>query len=81
VLVPEALDEKFEVYFSKLRQALAPPRYDVEMILPDGRIYPEKGSIVGGPSDGTIHVFEIDFPNPHHVLQIGELVKVRSAAQ
>jgi multidrug efflux pump subunit AcrA (membrane-fusion protein) len=79
VLIPQALDEQFVAYFIKLGQASAPTPYDVELVLPDGSIYPEKGRIVLGPSSGTIHAFAINFPNPQHTLQIGELVKVRSA--
>src|SRR6202012_5992619 len=80
VLVPGEMGEKFEVYFRNLRQTSTPYPSDIELVLPDGSIYPEKGCLSPGPSSGTPHVFGINFPNPRHTLQIGELVKIRSAA-
>jgi hypothetical protein len=80
VSLPTSLANQIAAYLDQSAPAPSPPRHDFELILPDGRVYPERGWAGTMPSSGGVHVLSIYFPNPHHVLQVGEYVKVRSAA-
>ncbi len=80
VTLPGPLAQQFVVYLDRLTAAHFPLRPNIELILPDGGLYGEKGTLGTMPSSGGIHVLSITFPNPRHILQPGEFVKVRSAA-
>jgi hypothetical protein len=78
--LPEPLARQFLDYFAHQTTVTQSPEPTYELILPDGHLYGEKGKLGACPGSGTILILSIIFPNPNHVLQPGELVKVRSAA-
>ena len=78
VTIPDALAEKFAS--RRDLPAIASNHQAIELILPDGSIYPTHGIVANVVTSGTLNTMQIDFPNPGHVLQPGEFVKVRSVA-
>ena len=74
--VPDALARNIQRYLSSPAGASQPA---VELILPDGSSYPTNGVIANVVTSGSVNTMQINFPNPGHVLQPGEFVKVRSA--
>jgi hypothetical protein len=79
VSLPPSIARQIMSYLDQLAHEPAGLHKDFELILPDGSVYLERGYAGTMPSDGSIHVLSIYFPNPKHVLQVGEFVKVRSA--
>ena len=75
--VPPGLARDFQKYLNP-RAASDQPAF--ELILPDGSSYPSHGVLANLTTNGDVNTMEIYFPNPTHVLQPGEFVKVRSAA-
>ena len=60
----------------------APPKGLVELILVDGTVHPEKGTVVFAdrnvdPTTGTL-LMEVAFPNPERVLRPGQFGRVRA---
>ena len=78
VTISQALARRFEAYRNS--PALASNHEAIELVLPNGSIYPTHGVIANIVTSGNVNTMEIDFPNPTHVLQPGEFVKVRDAA-
>jgi len=76
--IPAALAREFEAYRNS--PALASNHEAIELILPDGSLYPTNGVIAKVTTNGSVNTMDIDFPNPSHVLLPGEFVKVRGAA-
>jgi hypothetical protein len=76
--LPDPLARQFEAYFDQQAHDPGQLHKDFELILPNGSVYPERGYAGTMPSDGAVHVLTICFPNPGHILQPGQLVKVRS---
>jgi hypothetical protein len=79
VTLPPALAKQIIDYCNQLEAVHAPSMPTMELVLPGGSVYEKKGTLGTMPSSGTIYVLSISFPNPKHILQPGELVKVRSA--
>jgi multidrug efflux pump subunit AcrA (membrane-fusion protein) len=77
--VPEELAQKFTDYLNELVTANATSRQNIELILPDNSLYSQSGVVTNLLVSGNTYTLIIDFPNPKHVLQPGEFVKVRSA--
>jgi multidrug efflux pump subunit AcrA (membrane-fusion protein) len=78
VTISNALARDIERYQASPANASQQPA--IELILPDGSSYPTHGVIGHVSTVGDASSMEIDFPNPAHLLQPGEFVKVRSAA-
>jgi hypothetical protein len=78
VTIPDALARKFISRHDS--PELASHHQAVEMILPGGSVYPTHGVVTNVVTDGNVNTMEISFPNPTHLLQPGEFVKVRSVA-
>ena len=78
VTIPDALAQKFTSRHDS--PAIASHYQAIELILPDGSIYPTHGVVANIVTSGSVNTMQIDFPNPGHVLQPGEFVKVRSAS-
>jgi hypothetical protein len=74
----EPLSPQLEQYLNYVYQSGIAPPSEFELILPDGTVYPEKGLGYTNSPPGRTRVLQIDFSNPKHLLQPGELVKVRS---
>ena len=60
----------------------APPKALVELILSDGTVHPEKGTVVFAdrnvdPATGTL-LMEVAFPNPERVLRPGQFGRMRA---
>jgi len=79
VSLPEPLAQQFADYFAQRATASARNQPAIELILPDGHVYGEKGAIGGMASAGGVNVLSIMFSNSDHLLQPGEFVRVRSA--
>jgi multidrug efflux pump subunit AcrA (membrane-fusion protein) len=77
--LPDALARNFSTFFNVATRAASPTLRNIELILPDGTLYPDKGIIVAVIMSGKTNTMRIDFSNPDHVLRPGEFVKVRSA--
>jgi len=78
LVVPDALAQKFISRHDS--PELASHHQAIEMILPDGSIYPTHGVVANVITSGSVNTMEISFPNPTRLLQPGEFVKVRSVA-
>jgi multidrug efflux pump subunit AcrA (membrane-fusion protein) len=78
VTIPQALAKRFDAYRNS--PALASNHEAIELSLPDGSTYSTHGVIANIITSGDVNTMEIGFPNPTHVLQPGEFVKVRGAA-
>jgi multidrug efflux pump subunit AcrA (membrane-fusion protein) len=76
--LPSAVAESFKKYLNSPAGASEQPA--IELILPDGSVYPTSGVVANVATSGSVNTMQIGFPNPGHVLQPGEYVKVRSAA-
>ena len=76
--IPGSLARRFEAYRNS--PALASNHEAIELIMPGGSLYPTNGVIANVMTNGSVNTMEIDFPNPTHLLQPGEFVKVRAAA-
>jgi multidrug efflux pump subunit AcrA (membrane-fusion protein) len=75
--VSDAVARNFQGYLNSSGRASQPA---IELILPDGSIYPTHGVIANVVISGNVNTMQIDFSNPGHVLQPGEFVRVRSSA-
>jgi len=83
VMVPISAQEFLRLQAK--RPAAGQPRPQIDLILADGSVYPEKGTFAFAdrqvdPSTGTLKV-AILFPNPGNVLRPGQYAKVRSAIE
>ena len=65
----------------KLDAGQTPDQAQLELLLADGSVHPEKGEVASvdreiDPTTGTIAV-EAKFPNPHQLIRPGQYAKVR----
>jgi membrane fusion protein (multidrug efflux system) len=65
----------------QIKESTKNKKKEIEMILSDGSVYPNKGVISFvqrqiDPATGTLQ-FEASFPNPKHILRPGQFAKVR----
>ena len=79
--VPDALARKFADDLGAPQLADAQGRRNIELLLPDGSVYPGRGMVSSVITQGNVNTMQIDFPNHDHVLRPGEYVRVRTACQ
>lgn len=81
--------EKDYLIFAKKKAATPKdqqkPKDDIEMVLSDGSVYPQKGKTVFvdrsiDPKTGTI-MLEVAFPNPDSMVRPGQYARLRSAVE
>jgi membrane fusion protein, multidrug efflux system len=78
-------EQDYLIFVREIMKKKAPGtgiRRDLEMLLSDGSLYPQKGKVdfadrTIDPATGTMR-FEASFPNPQHILRPGQFAKIRA---